>query len=537
MPFWRFALLLNCTVGSPAAASGDVFGIGPIADSSSSEALSLLQGWLTECVLTHEECGKVESRDDFDAVCEPDLPTRVIDVGGLELNALEVRLIESHGARGYYAALSHCWGPVALQPLRTTKSTFRDHLAGIKVSSLPQTFRDAVVVTRHMGLRYIWIDSLCIIQDDRQDWLNEAPRMGPLYSRARLVIAASGARNSREGCFMDRNPPGPSLQVPYITEEGEQVGGVLLRAEQNRTSRSPSFGPLGKRAWVLQEWTLANRIIHFTKDGMMWSCQRLNGAVMCEDGSIERGNATVRDTWDNIIESFTARDITVLTDKLIAVQGLADVMQNSRDDRYINGIWTAELPQQLFWIGNKTSRPFELRPTPSWSWASTHGRCVSWTNRKPRWESIHSSCTIENDNELKIVAKTRECTLKRLGPLVHDMVRKPPFSDASVISIWDLPVFFYQTVVHLILDKDTENTVGMAVLDDSNDLGKDAGLCISSFLMHEASSSQVVDGHVYYALLLNPCSGNPSLFSRIGIGFIVNKAWVKSGDFQSLTVI
>src|SRR6266568_5751600 len=148
-------------------------------------------------------------------------------------------------------------------------------------------------------------------------------------------------------------------------------------------------------------------------------------------------------------------------------------MQNTRDDRYINGICTAELPQQLFWFGYKTSRPFELQLIPSWSWASTHGRCISWTNRKSRWESIHSSCTIENDNELKIATKTRECTLKRLGPLVHDMVRKPPFSDASVISIWDLPVFFYQTVVHLILDKDTENTVGMAVLGDNNDLSKD----------------------------------------------------------------
>jgi hypothetical protein len=153
----------------------------------------VLEGWANECVTGHEECRSPRSSGGTgkEEETKPELPTRIIDVG-IDADGPAVRLVETKGRQEHYVALSHCWGPPTKRPLCTTKATFLQHLAGIPVSSLPKTFRDAVAITRLLHLRYLWIDSLCIIQDDRKDWSVEAPRIGTVYSKAYLVIAASG---------------------------------------------------------------------------------------------------------------------------------------------------------------------------------------------------------------------------------------------------------------------------------------------------------------------------------------------------------
>ncbi|ORY09011.1 heterokaryon incompatibility protein-domain-containing protein, partial [Clohesyomyces aquaticus] len=153
---------------------------------------------VNECVAGHEGCRRPKFSGRKEEETKPELPTRVIDVG-TNADGATVRLVETKRRRDHYIALSHCWGPPTKRPLCTSKATFPQHLAGIHISSLPKTFRDAVAITRLLNLRYLWIDSLCIIQDDRNDWSMEAPRMGAFYSGAHLVIAASGARDSTEG--------------------------------------------------------------------------------------------------------------------------------------------------------------------------------------------------------------------------------------------------------------------------------------------------------------------------------------------------
>ncbi|KAH8886378.1 HET-domain-containing protein, partial [Thozetella sp. PMI_491] len=294
------------------------------------------------------------------------LPTRVIDVGD-KMDQTTVRLVETHGTRNNYAALSHCWGPPNKQPLRTVKATFQQHLLGISLSQLPKTFRDAVAIARLVKLRYLWIDSLCIIQDDLEDWTKEAPCMGQLYNRAHLVIAASGARDSSEGCFIQRLAPRSSIAIPFKREGSAPNGHVWLNTADDGAV-GPHSEPLAKRGWVLQEWALARRLVHFTAKGMMWFCLEMDESTMCEDGTLAAGNKL--SNWDGIIEEFTARQLTYLTDKLVAVEGIAGEMKSSREDQYASGVWTGELPQQLFWIGRDTQRPPELNMLPSWSWAS-----------------------------------------------------------------------------------------------------------------------------------------------------------------------
>lgn len=520
--------------GSPAVTSGNVLGVGPFADSASAEALSVLEGWVNECVADHEECRWPKFSRGKEEETKPELPTRVIDVG-TDADGATVRLVETKGRRDHYAALSHCWGPPTKQPLCTLKATFLQHLAGIPVSSLPKTFRDAVAITRLLNLRYLWIDSLCIIQDDKNDWSMEAPRMGSLYSRAYLVIAASGARDSSEGCFVHRIAPNDSIKIPYKAD-GIQDGDILLTV-RNRYLPEPSLQPLGRRAWVLQEWVLARRLIHFTSTGLMWSCHRLGKEAMQEDGTVVRGNEV--NSWDNIIESYTIRDLTYLSDKLAAVEGISNEMQGSRKDRYFSGVWTGELPQEVFWIGRETRRPDELRGFPTWSWASTHGACLTWTPTRIIGGrlSIHSKCEIEDESTLVVTGKGRECLIKKWTHLVHDHLREPPFSEHKTSSISSLPVHFYKTVVHHMLDPTTGNIIGIAVLDDKDGFSDGEYQCASLFLMREDEHpSRPGEQIVYLALLVRVSSENPGYYQRIGVGFIVDMEWFQREGAQKFKI-
>ncbi|ORY13348.1 heterokaryon incompatibility, partial [Clohesyomyces aquaticus] len=105
-----------------------------------------------------------------------------------------VKLVETkEGQTGCYVALSHCWGSPENHPLETTKENYGERLAGVPLENLPKTFRGVVKITNHIGVKYLWIDSLCIIQDDTEDWKQEAAKMGAVYEYARLTIAAADA--------------------------------------------------------------------------------------------------------------------------------------------------------------------------------------------------------------------------------------------------------------------------------------------------------------------------------------------------------
>ena len=119
-------------------------------------ALVAIKGWISGCITTHVFCDTPE---------HPYLPIRVVDTG---LNNGVVKLVKTNEAKGRYICLSHCWG--SSQIITTTRSTFEDRTKGIAWDDLSKTFQDAICLTRTLGFRYIWIDSLCIIQDDARDW-------------------------------------------------------------------------------------------------------------------------------------------------------------------------------------------------------------------------------------------------------------------------------------------------------------------------------------------------------------------------------
>lgn len=160
-------------------------------DTSTSTSLNLAQSWIKDCEMTHGQCGS--GRD-------VSLPKRCLDLKPTSIpDGSAIQLVETHGSTGTYACLSHCWGKDKL--ITTTSQTIASHLSGIPLAVLPKTFGDAVTLTRNLGLRYLWIDSLCIIQDSREDWQIESSKMADIYHNSFLTIAAISSPDSRGGCF------------------------------------------------------------------------------------------------------------------------------------------------------------------------------------------------------------------------------------------------------------------------------------------------------------------------------------------------
>jgi hypothetical protein len=197
------------------------------------------------------------------------MPTRLIQVNK-QLRLVETREIEASP----YVALSHCWGP--LQDHRrycTLKRNVTQRKTRIEFDALPHTFRDAITVTRSLSVNYIWIDSLCIIQDDESDWQSEASKMEDVYSAAYCTIAASSARSSIEG-FLANRVPRSVVKVPSDT-----LGVVYASVDIDDFHRDVELSPLNKRGWVLQERTLSRRTMFFTSTQVYWEC---GAGIHCE---------------------------------------------------------------------------------------------------------------------------------------------------------------------------------------------------------------------------------------------------------------
>lgn len=226
------------------------------------------------------------------------MPSRLLYVG-LSDNLTCIRLVESLPKIQKYVALSHCWGDQS-SICTTTKATFQDRAREIPWSSLSKTFQDAVSITRSLNISLLWIDSLCIIQDDAQDWQAESVKMAEVYSQAYLTISATGGSSGASGCLFPRwhetglgqkilhstshfqsklVSPSQNVNIRYSSQAHKQFQGDLY---------PPLSGaPLWERAWAFQERILSNRIIHFHGEEMIWECQE---TANCECGYLSWQN-------------------------------------------------------------------------------------------------------------------------------------------------------------------------------------------------------------------------------------------------------
>ncbi|KAH6881267.1 heterokaryon incompatibility protein-domain-containing protein [Alternaria rosae] len=271
------------------------------------------------------------------------MPTRVLILCGDDARP-SIRLVESHGQEGRYIALSHCWGSTGKQLIRTTSKNLRAHQDSITFKDLPKTFQDVVELAQVIDIKHIWIDSLCILQDDHQDWLSEAAKMGDVYRNAAVVVAASGAKDSSEGLFTSNRPRTRIVRLTYRI--AGDINGTFNMMELSG-DWDPRIGPLERRAWTLQERYLARRLVTFMPNSVGWICQK---SLRHKEEGVLYEFGQERD-WLLLLRFYTTRSLTIPTDRTEAPRRIAEEFQCSRKDRYILdfGVWEDNLVIQLLW--------------------------------------------------------------------------------------------------------------------------------------------------------------------------------------------
>lgn len=292
-----------------------------------------------------------------------------------------------------YATLSHCWGGILSKEL--VKESIHDFHQGIRLTDLPKTFREAVHVTRKIGIKYLWVDALCVIQDSRKGWLQESSKMGEIYAGSYVNLAATASADSSGGLFRVSNP---LVFVPcqILVSRPDQAPKTYVCRPNGQFHGNVNQAPLNSRAWVFQERALAPRIVHFAKDQLYWQCSSMVASRCFPRGTpSELGVYNIRAwrkylveatdpieldySWRQVIMYYTRGNLTNSGDKLVALSGLAKEWGQARgfpSSSYLAGLWEPHLPYYLCWFTRSyfpSTRPAQYR-APSWSWASIDGQ-------------------------------------------------------------------------------------------------------------------------------------------------------------------
>jgi hypothetical protein len=332
------------------------------------------------------------------------LPHRVLDL--FADCASGISLHESEDQEGTYACLSHLWG--ASQPLRTTKSSLGAMKSGIMEASLPKTFLDAVTIVRFLDIRFLWIDSLCIIQDDHRDWQRESAKMADVYQNCVITISATGSSGADSGLFYN-NPNVVDKELAAITKNPDHKGIFVLSNDAEACGRHgfDGYPQLMTRGWVLQERLLSPRLLHF-KHELIFEC-REDRVCECLDSKISRwppaiaskangdelklvtmSSEALCSSWHNIVSDYARLQLTYNSDVLPAISGLAQLYQRYLGGSYVAGMWAASLASCLTWHvadgHNWERRTSWVAPTFSWAcnkighdaWASNLNSLILW---------------------------------------------------------------------------------------------------------------------------------------------------------------
>ncbi|KIN00795.1 hypothetical protein OIDMADRAFT_124725, partial [Oidiodendron maius Zn] len=332
------------------------------------------------------------------------LPTRLLSIGEEFPTNLHLR----HGCNlprsTKYTTLSHCWGERGIVT-KLSECNYLSMMEKVIFDDLPKTFRDAIVVSKMLGVEYLWIDSLCIIQDSPSDWQRESSLMSQIYSNSFCNISATAALDSSQGLFFARDPVTIREFIFQTCIDGTR--GYFSPCDEGLWMKYVIEAPLNGRAWVCQERILSKRNLHFSRSQIFWECcEHLACETFPSGFSIQWGDMSLKqdiskfffacstkrvsgglklppndDTvnwayqvWEKVVTTFCRGQLTYETDKLVAIGGLATLMNETLVDVYLAGLWKRHLITQLLWYScdgyTQTKGPYVA---PSWSWAAVRG--------------------------------------------------------------------------------------------------------------------------------------------------------------------
>ncbi|KAH8736879.1 heterokaryon incompatibility protein-domain-containing protein [Ilyonectria robusta] len=365
-------------------------------DPGSDNCFSTIKKWIRDCKRNHPVCAEADK-----AMATPFYPKRIISIGP-DLNK-EIHLLESNNQiQGPYIALGHYWGKSGR--LASTKATTEPQSSRVSYDGLPQIFQDAIEISRKLSIHYIWIDALCIVEDGEIDWEIQTAEIASIYSHAEMVIAATGSVGDDGGCLFQRKQ--------FATIAGTYPTGkpFEIYARQSNSHDQFKWGPYDiddftgsskvphdthyPRSWCFQEKLLSTRILHFTKDEVIFDCL---AGIDCECGVLFQyednpllphrrilktghkhvaGRTSYRpsedsefykgvtfnedddefanhhERWRDLIVQYSM-DIENELDRLPAIGGLASRWADGQTGRYFAGLWETDLLNHLRWYPEK----------------------------------------------------------------------------------------------------------------------------------------------------------------------------------------
>ncbi|KAK5653074.1 hypothetical protein OQA88_9361 [Cercophora sp. LCS_1] len=343
-----------------------------------------LKPWIDECGSRHGPCPMLSA--------DPhSLPTRVLKIISQEDGSLHVKLHEGNGEKVRYTTLSHCWG--RYRPLVTTKANLSTHLQGIRWCDLLKTFQDAIAITHGFNVQYLWIDSLCIVQDDDEDWKRDP---SPLASRAWILQERLLSPRVLYFC-------GDEVVMEVVMECSNHTRCQCSGIDASSPSPPDWLDNLGVDTHKEKTYeTLRHRFMETVLS--MYGCRMRQVTQLFSQSSqqptsewdlaprlpFEVSNKSL-ELWDEILHHYCRRKITRLRDRVIGLTGIAGAFGSTGAyGHYYSGLWEVWFVHMLLWCVDVEGATDDLIPEPrpdedppllpSWSWAKIRG---SWLYRRP----------------------------------------------------------------------------------------------------------------------------------------------------------
>lgn len=489
--------------------------------------------WMATCDKHHPDCkledGAIRS-------------LRLIDVGppnGKHQPRLKDKL--SEGRKYKYITLSYRWGDPSSDMLTTTSETLEERKAGIPMDILPKTMRDAVVITRKLGIRYLWIDALCILQDSRTDWEEQSANMADIYSKATLSISAHEADDAHSGFLWFRDPLESRGCIHPSLAQGRPV---VICPKLIDPEEGIAHSIISQRGWTLQEQILPHRILHWGPHEVSWECRTMRASERRPIGEKKRSRFSfsensaasmeLRHDWVGLIENYSRRRLTKPTDKLPAIAGLACSFHQlfSPPPTYLAGLWYEMAVPYLGWhtdmvwncTRNRTSSGGSVVPDSTCEMHSNMpetSRTPAYPVRMPAFSWVSTDCPIKwamwaPNAADKYMAETVSHSVKLAGQSRFGAVE----SSSLTLRGYVKPLRFSEYIANKLYDR-------FQVYLDRDDvdleyLEKDCILfhlfCTATQPFHRCSRGwgrETVSQHSL--ILLREVSKGPDVFRRIGL--------------------
>ncbi|KAL6918353.1 hypothetical protein FSST1_009848 [Fusarium sambucinum] len=395
------------------------------------QIIPLASMWIRNCRQDHQNCISYYARRETKVI-----PTRLIDVGADDPGRPPSLFIPlPHQDSMEYIALSYAWGSGHF--IKTTSSNLEAMKQHLPWTQLPKTIQDAIIVTRRLGVRYLWVDALCILQSEgpgdmkhKEDWSYETARFGKYYENALLTIAATGASSSDQGLFSPS--PISRLEPQSFTFRSEHHMDCTVRSMIPSWLSEIISGPLSYRGWAMQERLLSRRVLHFAENMILWECHDCRATGHDPEGMNPRGPdddtylfkefmakcrdlyakrlqpSDFMDEWYQFVSLYSKCHFTFVADRLPALSGITAMIQQHTQQRYVAGLWESDISQGLAWhsygafrfdtshlvnpqIPVDPAKDHSQMMLPSWSWAACEGAVFY-----PRYDGWRSLVEVES---------------------------------------------------------------------------------------------------------------------------------------------